>query len=96
MKEPAVAPPSHARTKLVITTALFAVMFVVGSLFDPRQSARVIAATGAVTSIVAGVIPAMGSRRPRLQRWLVLASMTAAAVLFGFLARTIIRGLHGG
>ena len=96
MNEPAVAPPSNARTKLVITTAFFAVMFVLGSQFDPRQSGRVFAAAGAVTSIVAGIIPAMGSRRPRLQRWLLRVSMTAAAIMFGFLARMIVRGLHGG
>ena len=97
MTEPAVLPPSGTRTKLVVTIAFLAAMFLLGSqLIDPHQSRRVFAATAAVTSIISGLVPALGSRRPRLARWLLLSSLTAVAVMFGFLARMIAHGTHGG
>jgi GTP-binding protein len=48
----------------------------------------------AITGLIAGVFPALGSGRPRLQRWLLLTQMAAAGVLMGVVARMIFRGIQ--
>jgi MFS-type transporter involved in bile tolerance (Atg22 family) len=97
MTEPALAsPPRNSRTHLVFTIFLFVLMFLLGNrVVDQHVSRRVFAGVVIVTGVISGVIPALGSRRPRLARWLVLASLTSLAVALGLLARNIIRGFHG-
>jgi pheromone shutdown protein TraB len=97
MAEPTFASPTrNSRTHLVFTILLFVVMFLLGNrVVDQHISRRLFAGVVIVTGVISGVIPALGSRHPRLVRWLLLASLTSLAVALGLLARTIIRGFHG-
>jgi hypothetical protein len=97
MTEPALASPTrNSRTHLVFTIVLFVVMFLLGNrVVDQHISRRVFSGVVIVTGVISGVIPALGSRQPRLTRWLLLASLTSLAVALGLLARNIIHGLHG-
>ena len=94
MTEPAVAwRPRRSRTQLVVTILLFGLIFLVSSLLvDARVSRRLFPAAVLVSGVIGGVIPALGARRPRLTRWLLLISITCAALVMGLLARTIING----
>jgi hypothetical protein len=86
MTEPTVLPPTGTRTKLVISLAVLALMFLAGTRLNARP-ARVFETSAAVTSIIAGLLPALGSQRARFQRWLLLGSFSALAIMFGFAVR---------
>ena len=75
--------------RLVGIVVLFVLALVVGfELVDPRGSARVSSTIAGVMLIVSGAMPSIARHRPRAARWLLLATMVGAGVVFGLLVRT--------
>jgi hypothetical protein len=65
-------------------------------IYEPHQASRLLSTGAAICGLIAGVMPAVGSRHPRAQRWLLLVSLATLSVTFGVLSRMILRGLYSG
>ena len=95
MTQPASLAPNGTRTKLVVTIVIFGLLVLLGAqIVDPRISRRVLAGVVATTGIIAGIIPALGTQRPRAAYWLVRASAAAAMVGLGGLVRMLIEAFR--
>jgi len=96
MTQPTALAPNRTRTKLVVTIVLFGLLFLLGAqVVDPRISRRVFAAVVAITGIISGIIPALGTQRPQTARWLVRASGAFLAISLGVLARMLVQSFRG-
>ena len=97
MTEPVfTAPTSGKHAKLALRIAILGLAFYLGSqTVDPRTSQRLIAAVVTVTGLVSGIMPLVAKQRPRVMHWLGLATLAIAGLIFGLLARMLIRAFHG-
>ena len=95
MTKPALVFQTGGRKQAALTILLVGLMFLLGyQVVDPRASHRVLAGVGLICGLIAGLFPALGSGRPRLQRWLLLTQMAATGVMIGLVARMIFRGFR--
>lgn len=95
MIEPALAFTTSSRKQRVVTIVVCGLVFLLGSqLVDPHVTRRVFAGAVLVTSLIAGIIPALGTGHPRLSRWLLLTSFASLAVSLGLLTRIIVQGFQ--
>ncbi|HVE34016.1 MAG TPA: hypothetical protein VNC18_10675 [Gemmatimonadaceae bacterium] len=96
MTQPTTLAPNRTRTQLVVGIALFALLFLLGAqIVDPRISRRVVAAVVAITGIISGIFPALGTQRPQTARWLARASGVCLAIMLGVLARMLFQSFRG-
>jgi hypothetical protein len=94
MSEP-VAPSFFGGSRVWTTFFLVSVSsaFVIGArIYEPHRASRVISTGAAICALIGGIVPAIGSRHPRAQRWLLLCSLAAVGVVFGVIIREIVRG----
>jgi hypothetical protein len=96
MTQPTTLAPKRTRTQFVVGIAFFALLFLLGAeIVDPRIFRRVFAAGVAITGIISGIVPALGTQRPQTARWLVRASAAALAISLGVLARILLQSFRG-
>ena len=97
MTEPVLtAPTSGKRAKLALTIVILGLAFYLGSqAVDPLASRRLLAAGVTVSGLVSAIMPLVAMQRPRVMRWLGLATTASAGLIFGLLARILIRAFHG-
>jgi len=97
MTEPVlVVAERGTRAKLALSIVILGLAFFVGSQsVDPHTSRRLLAAAVTVTGLVSGIMPLVAIQRPRVLRWLGLATIASGGLIFGLLARMLIRAFHG-
>ena len=96
MTQPTTLPPNRTRAQLVVGIVLVALLVLLGAqIVDPRISRRVLAAVVAITGIISGIFPALGTQRPQTARWLARASGALVAIMLGMVARMLFHSFRG-
>ena len=96
MTQPTTLAPKRTRTNLIVGIGVFALLVLLGAqIGDPHISRRVFAAGVAITGIISGIIPALGTQRPQTAHWLARASGAFLAISLGVLARMLFQSFRG-
>ena len=83
-----------SRVRLAISVLFLGLAFTIGNLtIDPRHVKTAVGTLLMVTGLISGTVPLLGPWNPAAQRWLVLLSLSAVAVIFGLLTRMAMHSL---
>jgi hypothetical protein len=77
-----------SRVRLAISVLFLGLAFAIGNLtLDPRHVNTAVGMLVMVTGLISGTVPLLDPRHSAAQRWLVLLSLSAVAVILGLLTR---------